>query len=245
MAMPDSNNPISMDQMRTEWGLSGPISMSAMYRDGANVQDTASMTCSVSATNVPCGVGYGNGARNNHRDVANPCGAGNTPGYNYGYWRGGVTPSTSISFGQAQDSYVFFYNASWWAMSASPTSVFDITFPTPLTYYWSGYTYDSGGIVKIGTTADPGSIYSDTSVGCGSGCQENYSGNFTTTSVNQVIRVTYKMPTSGSPLVMNIYSSFGIGVDSAGSGRTLTSLNQTVPTSGPIDFQDFYSTRKY
>ena len=39
MAMPSSGNPISMDQMRTEWGLSGSLSMNAMYKGGSNVED--------------------------------------------------------------------------------------------------------------------------------------------------------------------------------------------------------------
>ena len=37
--MPASGNPISMSQMRTVWGLSGSLSMSAMYKGGSNVED--------------------------------------------------------------------------------------------------------------------------------------------------------------------------------------------------------------
>ena len=37
--MPASGNPISMSQMRTVWGLSGSLSMGAMYKGGSNVED--------------------------------------------------------------------------------------------------------------------------------------------------------------------------------------------------------------
>ena len=39
MAMPSSSNPITMDQMRTEWGISGSISMDGMYKGGSYVED--------------------------------------------------------------------------------------------------------------------------------------------------------------------------------------------------------------
>ena len=88
---------ISMSDMRTEFGISGAISMSDLYRGGSEVPTSVNTTCTVSeVSNVLCGDGY-SGARANHGNAASPCGA-TARSENYGYFRGGVTPSGSISW---------------------------------------------------------------------------------------------------------------------------------------------------
>ena len=49
MALPASGNSISMDQMRTEFGISGAISMSDLYRGGSEVPTTAEVTDAISS----------------------------------------------------------------------------------------------------------------------------------------------------------------------------------------------------
>ena len=67
MALPASGNSISMDQMRTEFGVSGAISMSDLYRGGSEVPSSVNTTVTVSeVANILLGAGYGSGHRWNH-----------------------------------------------------------------------------------------------------------------------------------------------------------------------------------
>jgi|TARA_R100000479_G_scaffold166563_1_gene106491 hypothetical protein len=65
MALPTSGNPISMSQMRTEFDITGAISMSDLYRGGGEVPATATTTVSGSIPNLT-------GSQNGYGGSSNP-----------------------------------------------------------------------------------------------------------------------------------------------------------------------------
>ena len=58
MTLPASGNPISMDQMRTEFGISGAISMNSLYRGGSEVPSSKNLGGTVT-TSTASGSGVG------------------------------------------------------------------------------------------------------------------------------------------------------------------------------------------
>jgi hypothetical protein len=249
MALPVSGNSISMDQMRTEFGMSGAISMSDLYRGGSEVPATGNTTCTVSeVANVLCGLGYV-GDRSNHGNAASPCGASST-NHNMGYFRGGVTPSASINWtrdGSVNDT--FFYSASYNSTANPPETVVDLTFSHTHTYHYVHVSYESSnGTFKIGTSSNDSSQVSEAmgSSGAGSGPTARY-GTFSATAGTPV-RLSFKLPYSievgiRRNIANSIYINTADSRESAGHIRTLT-LNTGVPdgTSGneTISFEDLF-----
>jgi len=235
-----SSGTISMNDMRTEFGISGAISMSQMYRGGSYVDagGTASATLSTVHT-VPIGSGYGGSGRYNRGDAANPnTGAGGSVA-NHGYFRGGVTPSGSYTWPDTyQNKYMFFFNASWHPNPPNP--VFDAEFTVNITgsYYWfmTGYDYQHG-YLKIGTYSPYTNILNETAFGnpyCG-GAPVSRSGGPITLSTGTTYRMVWRQPYCGG----SIYGGFGLSPSSSYSSATI-SLNTGVPSSGQISFNQMY-----
>ena len=236
--------------MRTEFrDDSSSISMSQLYLGGGLVPTTANTTCTVSeVSNILCGTGY-SGARANHGNAASPCGA-SALGENYGYFRGGVTPSGSINWTSPANGHVdntFFYNATYFTNPAPPETVVDLTFSHTGTYHYVTVSYEAvAGTFKIGTSSDDDSQVSDTLQGSGSSPVARY-GTFSATAGTPV-RVSIKLPyTITSGVHSNIYNAVYINTadssESAGHIRSMT-VNTSVPTGGSGDtefqFSDLY-----
>ena len=245
MALPVSGNSISMDQMRTEFGMSGAISMSDLYRGGSEVPATGNTTCTVSeVANVLCGDGY-TGARANHGNAASPCGA-TARSQNFGYFRGGVTPSSSISWSDDGSVHsTFFYTASYYTNPAPPETVLDLTFSHTATYHYTTSSFElPNGTFKIGTSSDDDSQVSDTLGSSGSGAASvARRGTFSATAGTPV-RISIKLPyVISSGVHSNIFNAVYINTadssEPASHIRSLT-VNTGVPASGTISFSDLY-----
>lgn len=232
--------------MRTEFrDDSSSISMSQLYLGGGLVPTTANTTCTVSeVSNVLCGTGY-SGARANHGNAASPCGA-SALGENYGYFRGGVTPSESINWTSPANGHVnntFLYTASYFTNPAPPETVLDLTFSHTATYHYTTSSHESvAGTFKIGTSSDDDSQVSDTLQGSGSSSVARR-GTFSATAGTPV-RISIKLPyVIASGVHSNIYNAVYINTadssESAGHIRSLT-VNTDVPSSGTITFSDLY-----
>jgi len=239
MTLPSSGT-ISMDQMRTEFGISGAISMSDLYRGGSEVPSSVDTTVTVSeVANILLGAGYGSGHRWNHGNTATSS-AGNH-GYDFGYWRGGVAPSNTATWpADYYTNYTFFYNASWLSGSAPPDTVVDLTFSHTGTYYYQTYSYElTNGTFHVGTSSDDDSLVDDVLGSSGSGASPvTRSGSFSATA-GSAVRVSIKLPYVGA--YSNIYNQVAINTGSSGSGSRALSVNSGVPASGTIAFADFYN----
>lgn len=242
-----SSGAISMNDMRTEFGISGAISMDDLYRGGSEVPSSKATSCTVSEiANVLCGVGYA-GARTNHGNAVSPCGQTENSA-NYGYFRGGVTPSSSISWDvDGGVKFTFYYNASWSdASSAPPATVLDLVFDTTGTYTYGSVSYEaSNGSFLIGTSGDTDAYASQTlgSSGAG-GAVVVRTGTFSVTA-GSTYRLTITLPYSGG--YSNIYNLVAIAPsiesDFSDASRTMTGLNSSVPTSGTITFANMYGAQ--
>mgnify|MGYP003657772123 CR=1 FL=1 len=236
-----SSGTISMSDMRTEFSISGAISMSDLYRGEDNVPSSVNTTVTVSeVSNVLCGAGSPTTA--NHGNTASPCGATATS-YNYGYWRGGVAGSGSISWPDTyQTVNTFFYNASF-AGSTPPETVIDLTFKHTATYHYTTVSYEAtNGTFKIGTSSDDDSQVSDNlgSSGAGASAVVRY-GTFSATA-GTAVRFSIKLPYvgSGSNIYNAVYVNTALSSDAAGHIRSLAA-NAGVPASSTISFSDLYS----
>ena len=232
---------ISMSDMRTEFGISGAISMSDLYRGGSEVPSSVNTTVTVSeVANIITGYGY-SGARYNHGNTATST-SPNT-GFDYGYWRGGVAHA-SPSYTDYYTNYTFFYNSSYNSTSAiPPDTVFDLTFSHTATYYYQTSSYElTNGTFHVGTSSDDDSLVDDVLGSSGSGASAvTRSGSFSATAGSPV-RVSVKMPFVLTPNYSCIYNQVAINTGSSGSGSRALSVNSSVPTSGnPISFSNLYS----
>ena len=235
---------ISMGDMRTEFGVSGAISMSDLYRGEDNVPSSVNTTVTVSeVANILVGYGYA-GARYNHGNTATSS-SPNT-GADYGYWRGGVAHASGPSYADYYTNYTFFYNSSYNSGSATPPdTVFDLTFSHTATYYYQTFSYEAtNGTFHVGTSSDDDSLVDDVLGSSGSGAGPvTRSGSFSATA-GSAVRVSVKMPyvNIGSPRYSNIYNQVAINTGSSGSGSRALSVNSGVPASGAIAFSDLYSS---
>lgn len=238
-----SSGSISMGDMRTEFGISGAISMSDLYRGGSEVPSSVNTTVTVSeVANILTGYGYA-GARYNHGNTATST-SPNT-GADYGYWRGGVAHASGPSYVDYYTNYTFFYNSSYNSTSAiPPDTVFDLTFSHTATYYYQTFSYElTNGTFHVGTSSDDDSLVDDVLGSSGSGASPvTRNGSFSATAGSPV-RVSVKMPyvNIGSPRYSNIYNQVAINTGSSGSGSRALSVNSGVPSSGAISFSDLYS----
>ena len=230
---------ISMSDMRTEFGISGAISMSDLYRGGSEVPSSVNTTVTVSeVANIITGYGY-SGARYNHGNTATST-SPNT-GADYGYWRGGVAHASGPSYVDYYSNYTFFYNSSWTSGTAPPDTVFDLTFSHTATYYYQTSSYElTNGTFHVGTSSDDDSLVDDVLGSSGSGASPvTRNGSFSATA-GSPIRVSVKMPFVLTPNYSCIYNQVAINTGSSGSGSRALSVNSGVPSSGAISFSDLY-----
>ena len=223
--------------MRTEFGISGAISMSDLYRGGSEVPSSVNTTVTVSeVANIITGYGY-SGARYNHGNTATST-SPNT-GHDYGYWRGGVAHASGPSYTDYYSNYTFFYNSSWTSGTTPPDTVFDLTFSHTATYYYQTYSYElTNGTFHVGTSSDDDSLVDDVLGSSGSGASPvTRNGSFSATAGSPV-RVSVKMPYVGT--YSCIYNSVAINTGSSGSGSRALSVNSSVPASGTITFSNLY-----
>ena len=236
-----SSGTISMSDMRTEFGISGAISMSDLYRGGSEVPDEVNTTVTVSeVAKIITGYGY-SGARYNHGNTATST-SPNT-GADYGYWRGGVAHASGPSYTDYYTNYTFFYNSSWTSGTAPPDTVFDLTFSHTATYYYQTFSYElTNGTFHVGTSSDDDSLVDDVLGSSGSGAGPvTRTGSFSATA-GSAVRVSVKMPFVLTPNYSCIYNQVAINTGSSGSGSRALSVNSGVPSSGTISFSDLYSS---
>ena len=236
-----SSGTISMSDMRTEFGISGAISMSDLYRGGSEVPDEVNTTVTVSeVANIITGYGY-SGARYNHGNTATST-SPNT-GADYGYWRGGVAHASGPAYTDYYTNYTFFYNSSWTSGTAPPDTVFDLTFSHTATYYYQTFSYElTNGTFHVGTSSDDDSLVDDVLGSSGSGAGPvTRTGSFSATA-GSAVRVSVKMPFVLTPNYSCIYNQVAINTGSSGSGSRALSVNSGVPSSGTISFSDLYSS---
>lgn len=241
----DTNQSMSMNDMRTEFGITGSISMNQLYRGGAEVPASVNTTCTVSEVqNVLCGDGYVND-RANHGNAASPCGA-TSRNFNHGYFRGGVTPSGSISWSiDGSVNNTFFYNSSWNSTNNPPETIVDLTFSHTATYYTYTHSYQSAlGHFKVGTGTDMSNLQVNQILqGSGTDPVPRYD-SFSATA-GTAVRVSIQLPYNiESGVRRNIGNTVSINTGSSNSSSRALSVNSTVPdgTSGneTISFSNFY-----
>ena len=230
-----SSGSISMDQMRTEFGISGAISMSDLYRGGSEVPTTAELTNAISSVSDS---GYGNSGYSQRYNVGNLNTASFVSGYTfqYGYLFNNQAASSSIqsnatyinngaSVSTQYDTIMTMFGTSGGGQSKS--LVHNITFARAGTYYVWGYDLDNFGTITV-SGANSGNI-SSTSL------SNSYVLKATIgVSASQTVAIT--IANSGEKIV------FGFNISTSNSthlDKTI-SANTGVPSSGTIAFSDLY-----
>tara|TARA_Y100001938_G_C8000032_1_gene384199 strand:- start:152 stop:886 length:735 start_codon:yes stop_codon:yes gene_type:complete len=236
-----SSGAISMGDMRTEFGISGAISMSDLYRGGSEVPTTAELTNAISSVSDS---GYGNSGYSQRYNVGNL----NTSNFGTGYY-GGAFPfqfgylinnqaaSSSIQNSSASyimngsaknatfDNIMFMQGTS--ASGQSKNFVHNITFARAGTYYVWGYDLDGFATISV-SGANSGNI---------TAVQNSSTYTVRSTmgvSANQTVTIT--ITNSGERIV------FGFTISTSNSthlDKTI-SANTGVPSSGTIAFSDLY-----
>ena len=240
-----SSGSISMDQMRTEFGISGAISMSDLYRGGSEVPTTAEVTDAISSVSYSgvSGATLGYSQRymyGNLHTYSGGLGAGGTWAYGFMYNNlalssvfdtrlinnGGITGSNYVSGGYA-DHILFHMGTS--KSGQTLTETLTATMGRAGTYYVLGYSLDNG---QLGIEVDTGSGFSTVySLATQStSLTSRYTFN---ASVGDKIRFTLKG--IGEEITRYYYLS----TSSSAQDKT-ASVNTGVPSSGAISFSDLY-----
>ena len=230
-----SSGAISMGDMRTEFGVSGAISMSDLYRGGSEVPSTKELTNAISSVSDS---GYGNSGYSQRYNVGNLNTSSYVSGYTfqYGYLFNNQAASSSIqsnatyinngaSVSTQYDTIMTMFGTS--GSGQTKSLVHNITFSRAGTYYVWGYDLDNFGTITV-SGANSGNI-SATSL------SNSYVLKATIgVSANQTVTIT--MGNSGEKIV------FGFNISTSNSTQTdkTISVNSGVPSSGAIDFSDLY-----
>ena len=230
-----SSGAISMGDMRTEFGISGAISMSDLYRGGSEVPTTAELTNAISSVSDS---GYGNSGYSQRYNVGNLNTSSYVGGYlfQYGYLFNNQAASSSIqsnatyimngsSANATFDNIMFMQGTS--ASGQSKSFVHNITFARAGTYYVWGYDLDSFGTITV-SGANSGNISATTN-------NSTYTLRATIgVSASQTVTIT--MANTGERIV------FGFTISTSNSNyldKTIPA-NTGVPSSGAISFSDLY-----
>ena len=240
-----SSGSISMDQMRTEFGISGSISMSDLYRGGSEVPTTAEVTDAISSVSYSgvSGATLGYSQRymyGNLHTYSGGLGAGGTWAYGFMYNNlalssvfdtrlinnGGITGSNYVSGGYAD--HILFHMGTT-KSGQTLTETLTATMGRAGTYYVLGYSLDNG---QLGIEVDTGSGFSTVySLATQStSLTSRYTFN---ASVGDKIRFTLKG--IGEEITRYYYLS----TSSSAQDKT-ASVNTGVPSSGTIAFSDLY-----
>ena len=230
-----SSGAISMGDMRTEFGISGAISMSDLYRGGSEVPSTAELTNAISSVSDS---GYGNSGYSQRYNVGNLNTSSFVSGYlfQYGYLFNNQAASSSIqsnatyimngaSVSSTFDTIMTMFGTS--ASGQSKSFVHNITFARAGTYYVWGYDLDNFGTITV-SGANSGNI-SATSL------SNSYVLKATIgVSASQTVAIT--VANAGEKIVFG----FNISTSSSTSLDKTISVNSGVPSSGAISFSDLY-----
>ena len=221
--------------MRTEFGISGAISMSDLYRGGSEVPSAKELTNAISSVSDS---GYGNSGYSQRYNVGNLNTSSFVSGYTfqYGYLFNNQAASSSIqsnatyinngaSVSTQYDTIMTMFGTS--GSGQTKSLVHNITFSRAGTYYVWGYDLDSFGTIAV-SGANSGNI-SATSL-------SNSYVLKATIGVSASQTVTITMGNSGEKIV------FGFNISTSNSTQTdkTISVNSSVPASGAIDFADLY-----
>ena len=227
--------------MRTEFGISGAISMSDLYRGGSEVPTTAELTNAISSVSDS---GYGNSGYSQRYNVGNlntsNAGTGYYGGafpFQYGYLFNNQAASSNIQSSGASyinngaaknttyDTIMTMFGTS--GSGQSKSFVHNITFARAGTYYVWGYDLDNFGTITV-SGANSGNI-SSTSL------SNSYVLKATIgVSASQTVAIT--VANSGEKIV------FGFNISTSSSTQTdkTITVNSGVPSSGTIAFSDLY-----
>ena len=230
-----SSGTISMSDMRTEFGISGAISMSDLYRGGSEVPTTAELTNAISSVSDS---GYGNSGYSQRYNVGNLNTASFVSGYTfqYGYLFNNQAASSSIqsnatyinngaSVSTQYDTIMTMFGTSGGGQSKS--LVHNITFARAGTYYVWGYDLDNFGTITV-SGANSGNI-SATSL-------SNSYVLKATIGVSASQTVTITVANAGEKIVFG----FTISTSNSTHNDKTISANTGVPSSGTIAFSDLY-----
>ena len=243
-----SSGTISMGDMRTEFGISGAISMSDLYRGGSEVPTTAEVTDGISSVSYSgvssATLGYSNRYMyGNLHTYSGGIGAGGTFAYGFMYNNlalssvfdtrlinnGGITGSNYVSGGYA--NHVLFHMGTS-ASGQTVTETLTATMGRAGTYYVLGAAVNSG---QLGIEVDTGSGFSTVySLANQGSLTSRYTFN---ASVGHKIRFTLK------GLGEEISRYYYLSTSSSAEDKTLT-VNTSVPSGGSGDtefqFSDLY-----
>ena len=234
-----SSGAISLDQIRTEYGISGAVSMNQLYRNGSYVDNTKEVTdaiSSVSDSGFPW-MGYSNDRYNygNLNTWSGSVPAGGTKVYGYTINSQAVTSAIASyisSSGQyldppSNDDTIF----SWSFNSVTTKSAsVTLTFNNARlgTYYAWGHCLDNFSTMAISGAAS-GNISATTLP-----TTHAKIATIVVDSSNKVVTFTMNCPGQ------RIYADVFLNTTDALNDKTIL-VNQSVPTSSAIDFQDFYN----
>ena len=227
-----SSGAISLDQIRTEYGISGAVSMNQLYKGGTYVDSTKALTDALSSvSNTGYGfVGYG-GAIYNYGDLSTATATGDARYHNQsnGYLYNNTTPSASVSNkNPTPSSNTCIIEGEMDTQDGSYTITVSATFARAGTYYVWAKEADGEGTIAV-SGAD--------------------SGNISTTSITAAAtKYADIVVTSGDTVVLTCNSGAGnecieyhyyISTKSESISK-LIDVRTTVPTSGAITFSNFY-----
>ena len=235
-----SSGAISMSEIRTEFGMSGSISMSTLYRGGSNVPTEKTLIDAItSVSDSGFGyIGYG-GVRYNYGDLSTATAVADSRYHQQsnGYLFNNTSPSASVSSKTPTPSSLSGIlscriDSSALANESTPSGfgnapVLTVTFAKAGTYYVWANEFDSQGKLTV-SGADSGNL-SETTIGNSSALRASI-----VVVADDVITIT--MDTFNECILYDLHIS-----TKSGSISRLTDINTDVPTSGAITFSDFYS----
>ena len=161
-----SSGAISLDQIRTEYGISGAVSMNQLYRGGSYVDSTKTLTDALSSvSNTGYGfAGYG-GDTYNYGDLSTATlnqGDPDRAGQSNGYLYNNLSPSSNISsYNPVPSSNSCILQGEMDTQDGSYTITVSATFARAGTYYVWAREYDSQGTIAV-SGADSGNISATT-----------------------------------------------------------------------------------
>ena len=249
-----SSGAISLDQIRTEYGISGAVSMNQLYKGGTYVDATKEITNAISSVSTS---GFGNAgytARANAGDLNTTSGHTGFYGgcfpYQYGFLKNAqqINPSLCQS---THDDYPTSYIWNGTARSYQPDNIFQFggtcgTNPSysPRTlvmectmgragdYYIWGYDLDNDATLKV--EIDTGSGFSTVYGATAQSSTTTLRHSATGIDVGDKIKLT--MYANGEHMLFTCY----ISTSNSTSQDKSINVSTNVPTSGAITFSNFY-----
>ena len=221
---------ISMSEIRTEFGMSGSISMSTLYRGGSNVPTEKTLVDAItSVSDSGFGyIGYG-GVRYNYGDLSTATAVADSRYHSQsnGYLFNNTSPSASVSGKNPVPSSLSGILSCRIDSNSGHAPVIEVTFAKAGTYYVWASEFDSQGKLTV-SGADSGNL-SETTIGSSSALRASI-----VVVEDDVITIT--MDTFNQCILYDLHIS-----TKNGSISRLSDINTGVPASGQIQIDDFYS----